>query len=164
MVSSAIWCSGGYPRPGRPHLSQVGPIVGGVTHEPTTEFLNGLTPSVRDTAARLIQIASSHAAFDVAIKWRQLTFAVDGDFDHWVCAVAATSRQARLAFHFGAWLEDRAEVFDPSDAQFVRKISYRCADDVDEDAVRGLLAQAIEALPRFRATRRGPARPTRPPS
>ena len=126
-----------------------------------TDFLEGLTPPVRDVAERLILIVTAHAAFDVAIKWRQLTFAVDGDFDHWVCAVAATSKQARLTFHFGAWLDDREGVFEPSDAVYVRKVSYSAAGDVDEAVVRGLLGQALDALPRFRATRRGLAGPTR---
>jgi hypothetical protein len=129
--------------------------------DPNTEFLEHLTPGAREVAERLILIVTSHAAFDVAIKWRQLTFAVDGDFDHWVCAVAATARQTRLAFHFGAWLDDPAGVFEASDAEFVRKISYRSVDDVDEGVVRELLTQALEALPRFRARRRGPAAPSR---
>lgn len=53
----------------------------GVAGDPAAEFLDGLTPEVRDIAERLILIVRSQADFDVAIKWRQLTFAVDGDFD-----------------------------------------------------------------------------------
>jgi hypothetical protein len=129
--------------------------------DPVTRFLDGLTPTVRDVAERLILIVMARTTFDVAIKWRQLIFAVDGDFDHWICAVAATSRQARLTFHFGSMLRDAAGVFEASDARFVRKISYKSASDVDEPVVRDLLNQALDAYPRFRATRRGPAPPAR---
>ncbi|HEX2285725.1 MAG TPA: DUF1801 domain-containing protein, partial [Mycobacterium sp.] len=134
---------------------------GGVAGDPSTDFLDGLTPGVRDIAERLISVVRSHRQFDVAIKWRQLTFAVDGDFDHWVCAVAATPRHARLTLHFGALLDDPAGVFEASDAQFVRKISYSSASEVDEAVVGDLLTQALYALPRFRAMRPGLAGPTR---
>lgn len=120
--------------------------------DPIPEYLSGLAADLRATAERLVTIVTAHAAFDVAVKWRQLTFAVDGDFDHWVCAVAATSRQARLTFHFGAWLDDPAGLFEPSDALFVRRIGFRSAGDIDEAAVRDLLTRALETLPRFRAT------------
>ncbi len=77
--------------------------------DPGIEFLEGLTPAAGGVAERLILIVSSHTAFDAAIKWRQLTFAVDGHFDHWLCAVAAKSRQTRLTLHFGALLDDPAD-------------------------------------------------------
>jgi hypothetical protein len=128
--------------------------------DPIADFLADLNAGVRDVAERLILIVASYPEFDVAIKWRQLTFAVDGDFDHWVCAVAATARQARLTFHFGALLDD-VGVFERSDAAYVRKISYTPGSDVDEAVVRGLLAQALDTLSRFRAMRRGLAGPVR---
>jgi hypothetical protein len=99
-------------------------------------------------------VVTRHAALDAATKWRQLTFALDSDFDHWICAVAATSRQVRLVFHFGALLDDPASLFAPSDAKFVRRINYASADDVDDAAVADLLTRALETLPRFRALAR----------
>jgi hypothetical protein len=120
--------------------------------DPCTEYLSGLGEEVRSTAERLVAVVRSHAEFDVAIKWRQLTFAVEKDFDHWVCAVAATAGQARLAFHFGAWLDDPTGLFEPSDARFVRKIGFRPGSDVDEGPLRDMLTRALLELPRFRAT------------
>jgi hypothetical protein len=101
-------------------------------------------------AEHLISIVKRHSKLDAAIKWRQLTFAVDGDFDHWICAVAGTSRQARLTFHFGALLDDVEGAFAPSDAKYVRRITVTAAGDVDEGTVADLLSQALDALPRFR--------------
>ncbi|MCT7658997.1 DUF1801 domain-containing protein [Mycobacterium deserti] len=129
--------------------------------DPRTEFLQHHKPAVRDAAERLIATITGCARFDEAIKWRQLTFAIDSDFDHWVCAVSATATHARVAFHFGTWLDDPDAVFDTSDAEFVRRISYRSADEVDQAVVRRLVTQALEELPRFRARRRDPAPPSR---
>ena len=121
--------------------------------DPNADFLDGLAPAVRSTAERVIAIVTAQHPFDVAIKWRQLTFAVDNDFDHWICAVAATSRRARLVFHFGAWLDDPAGLFQPSEARFVRRIEFTSSGDVDELAVRALVRTALDELPRFRAMR-----------
>jgi len=121
-----------------------------VADDPIIEFLNGLTPAGRDVAERLIWIVTGHATLDAAMKWRQLTFAVDNDFDHWICAVAATKRGANLTFHFGSMLSDRTGAFAPSDAKYVRKICCTSRGDVDESVVRDLLTQALDTLPRFR--------------
>jgi hypothetical protein len=120
-----------------------------VADDPTTEYLSGLAPGVRVVAEHLISIVKRHSSLAAAVKWRQLTFALDGDFDHWICAVAGTSRQARLTFHFGALL-DVEGAFAPSDAKYARSITATSAGDVDEAMVADLLSQALDALPRFR--------------
>jgi hypothetical protein len=38
----------------------------------------------------------------------------------------------------------------PSDAKYVRKIGYAAVGEVNADVVRDLMAQAVNALPRFR--------------
>jgi hypothetical protein len=116
--------------------------------DPAADYLNGLTAELRPLAERLVSAVTSRATLSAAVKWRQLTFAVDGDFDHWICAVSATSRSAAVIFHFGSLL-GRGE-FEPSDARFTRRITYRTVDDVDDDVIGDILAQAIGALPRFR--------------
>ena len=126
------------------------PYLGGVADDPITEYLSGLAPDVRVVAEHLISIVKRHSNLAAAVKWRQLTFALDGDFDHWICAVAGTSRQARLTFHFGALLDDVEGAFAPSDAKYVRSITVTSAGDVDEAMVADLLSQALDALPRFR--------------
>jgi hypothetical protein len=122
----------------------------GVARDPTDDFLAGVVSPLRPLAARLIAVVRAHAEFDAGIKWRQLTFAVDQDFDHWICAVAATKRRVNLTFHFGSLLDDRAGVFEASDAKFVRKMGFESVDDVDDAIIRDLLTQAVDALPRFR--------------
>jgi hypothetical protein len=121
-----------------------------VADDPIAEYLSGLTPAVHKVAEHLVSIVRRHAQLDSAIKWRQLTFALDGGFDHWICAVAGTSRQARLTFHFGALLDDVASVFAPSDTKYVRRITFTSADEVDESIVADLLGQALDTLPQFR--------------
>ncbi len=120
--------------------------------DPIKTYLDGLSPRTRPVAERAVAIITAHRRFDAGIRWRQLTFAVDNDFDHWICAVAATAKRVGVAFHFGALLEDHRHVFDKSTAKFVRRITAESADAIDGEAVDDLLAQAVAALPRFRAT------------
>ena len=127
------------------------PTYGGeVAVDVVDDFLAGLATSTRATAANVIAAVRKQADLDAAIKWRQLTFAVDSDFDHWICAVALTKQRVNLAFHFGRLLKDDAGRFEESDAKFVRKVGYRSGDDVDDAAIVGMVSQAIAALPRFK--------------
>ncbi|MGV0740977.1 DUF1801 domain-containing protein [Mycolicibacterium sp. XJ870] len=127
-----------------------------MSDDPSAQFVAGLPAATRPIAERLVSIITGYASFDAAIKWRQLTFAVDGDFDHWICAVAATKHQVHLVFHFGSLLREPGAGFEPSgSSKFVRKLGYNSVDDVDDAVVRDLLTQALEALPRFKATWKG---------
>jgi hypothetical protein len=113
-------------------------------------FLAGIAPAIRPTAAEVVRIVDGCADFAVAIKWGQLTFAVDGDFDHWVCAVAATKDRVDLKMHFGTMLPDAAALFEPDDSKFVRKIRFRPGDPVDAAALAGVVRHAVAVLPDFR--------------
>jgi hypothetical protein len=115
------------------------------------DFLHGLLPQTRSIAERVVTAVREQADLDVAVKWRQLTFAVDGDFDHWICAVAPARTRVHLTFHFGRLLGgDDSSLFGESDAKFVRKIGYESPDDVDGAAIADLVSEAIAALPTFR--------------
>ncbi len=121
-----------------------------VAGQPIHGFLSGLTPSIRPIAERIVSVVQAHAPLDAAIKWGQLTFAVDNDFEHWICAVAASKQRVNLTFHFGSLLRDHTGAFAPSDDKFVRKIRFVTVDDVDDAVVHDLLAQAVDRLPYFR--------------
>ena len=97
-----------------------------------------------------MSIVQAHATLDAAIRWGQLTFAVDNDFDHWICAVAASRNRVNLTFHFGSLLSDHTGACAPSDGKYVRKIGFVEVEQVDDGAVHDLLAQAVDGLPYFR--------------
>ena len=114
------------------------------------EFVGRLAPAVRPLAGDVIAAVRSCGDFDVAVKWRQLTFAVDGDFDHWVCAVSATKSGVDLKLHFGAMLTDTTGAFLTDDSKFVRKVRFGSAGDVVPQVVADLVGQAVRTLPEFR--------------
>jgi hypothetical protein len=112
------------------------------------DFLAPLAPAVRAVADEVVGAVQGCADFDIAVKWRQLTFALDGDFDHWVCAVAATRDRVDLKLHFGGLLADPRQVFVPESSKFVRKLRFRSSPD--PQLIADYVTRAVHALPEFR--------------
>jgi hypothetical protein len=76
-----------------------------------------------------------------AIKWRRLAFAVDGNWHHWLCAIAVTRRGVSLLFHKGSLLDDPAGVLQ-GEGRYLRQILHGQAA-ADPQAVTALVRQAI---------------------
>jgi hypothetical protein len=75
------------------------------------------------------------------IKWGQLTFTVDGDWHHWLCAVAVTRRGVSLKFHKGSLLDDPAGILE-GEGRYLRQLPHDRAA-ADPEAVTALVRQAI---------------------
>ncbi len=75
---------------------------------------------------------------------------MDNDFDHWICAAAASRNRVNLTFHFGSLSATITGAFAPPDGEYVRKIGFVAVEQVDDAAVHDLLAQAMNRLPYFR--------------
>ena len=76
------------------------------------EFVQGLSSEFAEIVTRLGEtLNSSPVKLDVAIKWRQLTFALQGDFHYWICAISVTKKSVGLNFHYGGLLSDPGGIF-----------------------------------------------------
>jgi len=91
------------------------------------------------------------APLDVAIKWRQLVYALGGDFHHWVCAVAVNNTRVTLNFHFGALLPDPERVFRAGTSTFMRMLDFESADDVDAALIARRVNDALGQPEFFKA-------------
>lgn len=119
------------------------------------EFLAGVRPDAAPIVAALdaaIRAAAGAAApLASAIKWRQLTYGVDGDFHHWICAIAVTKKQVTLNFHFGALLADPEGAFRQGTSKFMRMLDYPALDAVDASLIGRRVTEAIARLDYFKA-------------
>jgi hypothetical protein len=79
-----------------------------------------------------------------------MTYALDSDFHHWICAIATAKASVGLNFHFGGLLEDPQGVFKVGSSKFLRKIEYKSVKDVDEGVILNFLKQAVDRLPYFK--------------
>jgi hypothetical protein len=116
------------------------------------DFTNNTNPEFRKIVERLEEILeSSREQLETALKWKQLTYAHQGDFHHWICGINITKKAVGLAFHFGGLLEDSRGVFKVGSSAFLRKIEYQKAEDVDEVIILDFLSQALKRLEYFKA-------------
>ena len=76
-----------------------------------------------------------------AVKCGRLTYSLEGNWHHWLCAVAVSKKATRLVFHKGVLLEDRAGLLDGS-GRYVREMPLSTALQ-HRDAVVDLVRSAI---------------------
>lgn len=113
-------------------------------------FLENARQEDADIIRRLHSIILSvDKRFRSSIKWKMLTYAINGDFHHWICAVSITKKNIGLAFHFGGLLDDEKHLLVKGGSKFFRKIEIDSLHKIDEAAIKELLLQAIDNLPYF---------------
>jgi hypothetical protein len=99
-----------------------------------------------DTRVEVEEVAALISAVDPrlnqAIKWGRLTFAVEGNWHHWLCGIAVTKKTSNLVFHKGALLEDPEGLLRGT-GQYVRQLPLATVQE-RPDAVTQLVRSAIE--------------------
>jgi hypothetical protein len=106
------------------------------------QWLRTWSPTQQEQAQHLA--AAVHAADEAvaeAIKWRRLTFTVDDNWHHWLCAIAVTKGGVSLMFHKGSLLEDPAGLLQ-GEGRYLRQIPYDQAA-AHPEAVTALVREAI---------------------
>ena len=97
-------------------------------------------------------IMGVHPDFDVAIKYRILMYALDGDFGTWVCAINAGRRHVALNFLYGVMLADPRHVLRAGSSVLMTwDIGFDEA--VDAAAVGAYVAEAVARNGEYRANR-----------
>jgi hypothetical protein len=106
------------------------------------KWLRTWSPTQQEQAQRLAAVV--HAADEAvaeAIKWRRLTFTVDDNWHHWLCAIAVTKGGVSMMFHKGSLLEDPAGLLQ-GEGRYLRQIPYDQAA-AHPEAVTALVREAI---------------------
>lgn len=114
------------------------------------DFLDGADPQLARVATRLHQSVSQAARLTWAVKWGQLTGAVDGDYHHWICGVAVTKKHVAFRLHFGALLNDPDSLLQ-GEGQFLRSLVFTSRDEVDRSVIGAFVKDAVSRLPKFKA-------------
>lgn len=116
-----------------------------------SEFLAGARPDAAPIVAAIDAAIRVAAPLDSAVKWRQLTYGVGGDFHHWICAIAVTRKQVTVNFHFGALLGDPEGAFRQGTSKFMRMLDYTSPGDVDAGLIGRRVVEAVSRLDYFKA-------------
>lgn len=106
-----------------------------------------LTPLVR---ALDKDVMTAQPNLDSKVSQGMLTFGLDGDFHHWVCAIEATKSTVCLRFHFGTLLDDACGVHWLGSGKYLRSMRYSSAAEIDHAVVREYVSDAVSKLPSFK--------------
>ena len=107
-------------------------------------FTASLAPEFSSIVTTLDETIHSAAPLDSAIKWRQLTYAVNADYHHWICAINVTKKQVSLRFHFGGLLSDPEGVFRVGESKWMRSLEFKQGEEVDAEQVARFVREAVE--------------------
>jgi hypothetical protein len=120
-------------------------------HTRLFELKQNLEPQATEIVKKLFDVINSvDNRLTSDIKWRQLTFALEGNYHHWICAIAVTKKSVNLVFHFGGLLDDPNKILIAAASKFFRKIEFQSVDNIDEKQIKKLIFQAIDKLPYFK--------------
>ena len=118
-------------------------------------YLGAADESTRAHFSRLANlIASADPAITAAIKWGKLTFALDGDYHHWLCALAKVKKGVSLYFHFGSLLDDPRGILQTGASRWMRKIDFIPGEPFNPQALTALVRQALVKLPDFKSAQK----------
>jgi hypothetical protein len=106
------------------------------------DWLRRWSPDQREQVEWLAgRVHGAAAGIAEAIRWGQLTFTVNGDWHHWLCAVAVSKRGVDLRFHKGSLLGDPAGLLR-GEGRYLRQLPYDRAA-AEPEAVTALVRQAV---------------------
>ena len=98
-------------------------------------------------------IRATEPDLDVAIKYKILMYALDGDFHTWVCSINAGRRKVALHFLYGVLLDDPKKVLrGGSSVLMTWDIGF---DEEVDAAVAAYVAEAVRRNPEYLADREG---------
>ena len=111
--------------------------------DPLEQYLAGCDAGAVPTM-RALDAAVRRASpdLDVAIKYRILTYTLDRDWRHWVCALNTTKNAVCLRFLWGVLLDDPLGVLRPGTSTLMTWDIER-GSDLDAEAVGGYVREAL---------------------
>ena len=117
-------------------------------------YLGGVDPAAASVVVALDEtVREAHPGFDVAIKYRILMYALNGDWRTWVCAIDATRKAVCLRFLYGVLLDDSSRVLRAG-SSVLKTWDFAYDDVVDRAAVGEYVREAVERYDEYKANSR----------
>jgi len=97
-------------------------------------------------------IRKTHPAFDLAIKYKILMYALNGDFRTFVCAINSGRRHVSVNFLYGVMLDDPKKVLRAG-SSVLMSWDFEFNEEIDEAAVAAYVAEAVRKNGDYKANR-----------
>lgn len=107
------------------------------------EYIQRGTPHEQAIIQALIGIIfEAEPSMEEAIKWRRITYTVNGNWHHWICGIEITKKYVSLIFHKGALLNDPSRILQ-GEGRYLRQIKLTSPSDIDRPALIGVIRDAV---------------------
>jgi hypothetical protein len=93
-------------------------------------------------------VVAARANFDTRISYKMLTYALAGDFRHWICAISVHKKAVCLRFLFGVLLDDPRGILRAGTG-ILRTIDFFSVEEVDAQLVADYVNEAVSKLEYF---------------
>jgi hypothetical protein len=134
------------------------PSRGPVPGNPRDEYLLGIDPA---HAARVTEldglVRTAAPELGAAVKYRMLTYAIDGNWWRWVAAISTTRQAVNLRLLYGTRLESGVGVLRPGSSHLAN-LDLAPGAPLDADLVRRLVREAVDRHAEFLAAEGGAGR------
>jgi hypothetical protein len=117
-------------------------------------YLGGVDAAAAPLVSALDEaVRKAHPAFDVAVKYKMLMYALHGDWHTWVCAIGETKKTICLRFLYGVLLDDPRGVLRAG-SSVLKTWDFAFEDVVDSAAVGAYVSEAVARYPDYKANAR----------
>lgn len=128
-------------------------------------FLSLVDPTLVPAVRTLHEaVTGSGAPLDLAVKYGMLTYALGGDFRHWVCAVdvgrsgfkayqgaVPAKRVLRVRFLYGVLLDDPRGVLRAG-SSILKTLDFASPEEIDTSLVTAFVSDAAGRFDEFKAS------------
>ncbi len=123
----------------------------GAPASPLDEYLLGIDPAPAPLVVELDRLVRAAAPeLGAAVKYRMLTYAIDGNWWRWVCAVSVTKKAVNLRLLYGTRLESGIGILRPGSSHLAN-LDLVPGAPLDADLVTRLVREAVARHAEFLA-------------
>ena len=123
-----------------------------MSDSPSDEYIKSIDARHAPVVVELDRLVmAAHPDFDTGIYYRQLTYALAGDFRRWVVAIGGTKKGAALRFLYGRLMDDPRGLFRGASDSPLRTIDIGSVDEVDEKLILDYVTEAVSRFDEFKA-------------
>ena len=124
-----------------------------IKNKDISDIINKANKEQKEIIHKLFEIIEkNNPDIQCAIRWKKITFGLNDDFHHWICAINLTKKYVGLNFHFGSYLADHSNILITKTSRFLRQVEIKEINDINDSVIAELISQAVDKLDEFKQT------------
>lgn len=122
--------------------NEVGTVTRSIADPKVAEYIQSSPEAFQELIHALREVVyKAEPQMDEAIKWRRVTFTLNGNWHHWICGIERTQKYVSFIFHKGALLDDPSGILQGV-GQWLRMLRVTSPTDIPTAPLIDLIRQA----------------------